>query len=233
MSKHQSYYMVIPAEIWDATISAKAMILYGHITVLSNKKKYCYASNSYFEEVMKSSSSTIKRIMNELESNGFIHREIIYKEGTKEVEERKIFLNLGMVKNEPNPGSINEPSPSITVDPDNSTRTNNTRTNTKSGDELLLDKIIEIYPGNANARQPLLKALKALSTEEKKLAIKNVKRYKAVANGYYLNLRNYLESKAFSEAELLKKEDANKLKNRTTKPDTKTLNNKATDYENF
>lgn len=37
----QSYYMNIPAEVWDSELTAKAMILYGHISVLSNKKKYC------------------------------------------------------------------------------------------------------------------------------------------------------------------------------------------------
>jgi hypothetical protein len=96
--------------------------------------------------------------------------------------------------------------------------TNNKETNnkdTKSGDELLLDKIIEIYPGNINSKTPLLKALKVLTKEEKILAIKNIERYKKAANGYYLNLRNYLESKAFSEIELKKKEESNKLKTGT------------------
>jgi len=81
-----------------------------------------------------------------------------------------------------------------------------------SGDEKLLNKIIETYPGNINAKAPLLKALKELSKEEKILAIKNIDRYKKAANGFYLNLRNYLESKAFSEVELSKKEYNNKLK---------------------
>jgi hypothetical protein len=98
-----------------------------------------------------------------------------------------------------------------------------------SGDEILLNKIIELYPGNVNAREPLLKALQSLTKEEKILAVKNIERYKIAANGFYHNLRNYIQSKAFSEIELTKKEQANKLKNRTNKPDTKTFN---TDYEN-
>jgi hypothetical protein len=99
-----------------------------------------------------------------------------------------------------------------------------------SSDEILLNKIIELYPGNVNARGPLLKALQSLTKEEKILAIKNIERYKIAANGFYLNLKNYLESKAFSEIELTKKEQANKLKNKTNKPDTKTFNG---NYENF
>ena len=90
-------------------------------------------------------------------------------------------------------------------------------------DEKLLNKIIEIYPGNINSKIPLLKALISLSKEEKILAIKNIDRYKKAANGYYLNLRNYLESKAFSEIELKKKEESNKLKFGTNKPDRKSV----------
>ena len=126
MSKHQSYYMVIPAEVWESNISAKAMILYGHIQVLANKHKYCFASNSYFEKAMKTSGSTIKRAMKELEDNNLITREMIYKEDSKEIEERKIYLNIGMTKNDPSPKVKNEPRPMVTDDLDNTTRSKKT-----------------------------------------------------------------------------------------------------------
>lgn len=223
MSKHQSYYMVLPSEIWDAEITARAMILYGHITVLANKKKYCYANNAYFEKTMKSSNSSIARAMKELEDKGFIRREIIYKENSKEIEERKIFLTTGIVTDDNSPIVTDDNSPIITDDLDNSTSSNKTRPNNKNSDELLLDKIIEQYPGNVNTKGPILTALKSLTKEEKILALKNLERYTKAANGYYLNLRNYLESKAFSERELLKKET--KLKKQDT-TDTKTFSGK-------
>ena len=72
--------------------------------------------------------------------------------------------------------------------------------------EILLDKIIERYPGSINARGPMLKALKQLDTEERKLALKNIDRYSKAWEGWYHNLRNYLESKQFSESELSKRE---------------------------
>lgn len=231
MSKHQSYYMVIPAEIWEATISAKAMILYGHISVLANKKKYCYANNAYFEEVMKSSKSTIKRIMNELETAGFIHRELIFKEDSNEVEERKIFLNLGIVKNEPRPGSINEPSPGITDEPDNNTRSNNTRSNNKLDDASvnidikdfygkLFFKIIEAYPKNrVGNRQHGLKKFNTLSIEEAKLAALNLKRYLNVAGTFVKSLQNYVIEKCFTE-EWLSAEELNQKSKISTNQDS-------------
>jgi len=85
----------------------------------------------------------------------------------------------------------------------------------KSGIEVLLDKIIERYPGNIKARGPMLKALKQLDTEEKKLALKNLDRYTQAWAGYHHNLLNYLEGKQFLDRELIKRETKQK-KNHTT-----------------
>jgi hypothetical protein len=89
-----SYYMVIPAEVWEAPITAKAMILFGHISVLANKEKFCWANNLYFTKVMNISESTVCRCLNELEEQDFIYRELIYFPGTKQVKERRIFINV-------------------------------------------------------------------------------------------------------------------------------------------
>ena len=83
--------------------------------------------------------------------------------------------------------------------------------------EILLDKIIERYPGSINSRGPMLKALKQLNTEERKLALKNIDRYTKAWEGWYHNLRNYLESKQFSESELTKRETKQKANNTSTK----------------
>jgi transcriptional regulator of NAD metabolism len=139
--KQQSYYMVIPPQVWDSEISAKAMILYGHISVLANKHGYCYAFNQYFETVMKSSASTIQRCFLELEESGLITRKLIYKPGTKEVEKRKIFLNIGIVKDDNRPIVKNDYTPIVKDDTDNSTSSNttslpNTIKNNKLGSSL-------------------------------------------------------------------------------------------------
>jgi len=231
--------MVIPSEIWDANITAKAMVLYGHITVLSNKKKYCYASNNYFEEVMKCSSSVIKRAIKELEDNQFIKREFVYKGDSKEIEERKIYLTTGMVKNEPSPMVKNEPRAMVSDDLDNTTRLNNTRNNSKldvpSSDNVNKDfygkiffKIVEAYPKNRiGNRQHGLKKFNTLTKEEAKLAAINLKRYLAVAGTFVKSLQNYITEQCFTES-WLQAEELNK-KTKTNK-DTKTF---IQDYDNI
>lgn len=223
MEKHQSYYMVIPAEIWEAPITARAMILYGHIMVLTNKKKYCYATNAYFEKVMKSSSSSIKRAMKELEDNNLIIREVYYKENSKEIEERKIFLNLGMIKSDLRAIVIDDLTPGATVDPDNKTRLNKTRSNSildvPSDEDIkgkMFFKLVDMYPKNrVGNRQHGLKKYKALDIEQAKLALVNLKRYLKVAGTYTKNLQNYITEECYTEAWLQLEETKSKPKDIT------------------
>ena len=222
----QSYYMNIPAEVWDSELTAKAMILYGHVSVLSNKKKYCYATNGYFEKVMKCSTSTITRCLKELEGIGIITRENIYHEGTKHIEMRKIYLNIGIIKNEYRPVIKNEHTPVITDEPDNTTSNNNKISNNKNNIKItrVYDYFIENYPKNRiNAKGPVIKYLKALSDEDLKLTIKNLNRYLTIANGYVKNIRNYLEQECWTEAWLSAEEDSRNNKQNTNKTDTKTF----------
>jgi hypothetical protein len=119
----QSYYMVIPAEVWESNLTAKAMILYGHISVLANNKKYCWATNDYFAKVMKISEATVKRCLLELEEQNFIFRDLIYFPNSKQVQERRIYLNVRAgFKKGLRPGLKNELRPGLKNDLDNSTR---------------------------------------------------------------------------------------------------------------
>ena len=99
----------------------------------------------------------------------------------------------------------------------------NIKINKKSGDDILLDKIIEKYPGNINARGPMLKALKQLTTEDKKLTYLNINRYKIAWEGFYHNLKNYLESRQWSDNELVKRE-TKKIDTTKYKSDGTTVN---------
>jgi hypothetical protein len=234
--KHQSYYMVIPAEVWDAEITAKAMILYGHIQVLANKKKYCYANNSYFAGVMKTSGSTIGRAMKELEDNNLIYRELVYKEGSKEVEERKIFLTIGIFTRDNRPIVNREHSPIVTSDQDNSTRSNNTRSNNKLDDSSVNDikgkiffKIVELYPANRiGNRQHGLKKFNKLDIEQAKLCALNLKRYLKAAGTYVKSLQNYIEEECWTEEWLKAEETKSKKLNKTN-----TKHNIPNNYDNI
>ncbi len=137
----QSYYMVIPAPVWNAEITAKAMILYGHVSVLAKKEGYCFANNKYFEKVMKMSSSTVQRCFVELESNGLIKRELIYKEGSKEVDTRKIYIfeHSSIIKSDNRPVITEDNRSVVSDDQDNSTRVNSTSINrTRNNNKITL-----------------------------------------------------------------------------------------------
>ena len=223
----QSYYMNIPAEVWDGGITAKAMILYGHISVLSNKKKYCYATNGYFEKVMKCSTSTITRCLKELEGIGIVTRQNIYKEDTKHIEMRKIFLNIGIVKNEHRPVVKNDHRPVVTGDQDNSTSNNTKISNILDGtsdDDIkgkIFFKIVDHYPKNRiGNRQHGLKKFKVLTIDNAKLAARNLKRYLSLSEGFHKSLQNYIAEECYSEdwlkAEETKNDKQNKDKNNVT-----------------
>lgn len=97
-----NYFAVIPAPIlFDKNLSERDKILFAHIMTLTRKEGFCYASNRYFEEVMDCTDRTITRSLKSLEDNGYIRREMHYREGTKEIENRYIYVSLGMVKNDP------------------------------------------------------------------------------------------------------------------------------------
>jgi len=228
----EAYYMVIPAKVWDTEISAGSVLTYGHISVLANKKGFCYASNSYFMKKLKCSVSTIKRYMNELEDLGLITRSVTYAKDSKEIEERRIYLvNPARSIDEPSPMVIDEPTGRVTNEPDNTTRFNTTRSNSKSNEILgkIFFKIVEVYPKNRiGNRQHGLKKFEKLDIQQAKLAGKNLKRYLNVAGKFVKNLQNYIEEECYTEEWLkLQEETNNKHKDITN---TKTFDD---NYDNI
>jgi predicted transcriptional regulator len=129
--KQYSYYMVIPAEVWlSETLSNNAKLLFGHLQVFSQKEKYCFAGNKRLSKIMKVSENTIIEYLKELDENGFITRQLIYKENSKQVLERRIFINVGIITR---PGNEINPQPLVTktipglvtkTTPDNTTSIN-------------------------------------------------------------------------------------------------------------
>lgn len=89
----QSYYAIIPANVrYDKQLTPNAKLLYGEITALCNEKGYCWASNSYFASLYEVEKETISRWISKLEENKYIKTQLIYRENTKAVEERRIYL---------------------------------------------------------------------------------------------------------------------------------------------
>lgn len=94
-SINKSYYAIIPANVrYDEDLTPNAKLLYGEITALCNEKGYCWASNDYFAELYKTSTRTISRWIKQLISKGYIISNLIYRKGTKEVEQRHLYISF-------------------------------------------------------------------------------------------------------------------------------------------
>lgn len=90
----KSYYAIIPAEVrYDEELPPNAKLLYGEITSLCNEKGYCWATNQYFADLYHCSVSAVKKWISALVKKGYISLELIYKEGTKQVLQRKLYIN--------------------------------------------------------------------------------------------------------------------------------------------
>ncbi len=231
MRNKESYYMNIPATVWDTELNPKAILCYGHITVLANKGGFCYANNKYFEQKLGVSTTTVGRYLNELEDLGVIKRTLIYAEDGKTVKERRIYLNTAVITSEHSPIITDEQSPIFTHEQDNTTRNNNTSINILDDDikGKIFFKIVELYPKNrVGNRQHGLKKFKQLDIDQAKLAATNLKRYLTVADQYVKSLQNYIDQECYSEA-WLKAEEETKNK----KTDIKGTKTFTTNYENF
>ena len=99
MSEKKSYYAIIPANVrYDESLPANAKLLYGEITALCNAEGYCWASNKYFADLYGVSVVSISKWINALADRGYLSSQIIYKEGTKEIDKRYITILYDPIK---------------------------------------------------------------------------------------------------------------------------------------
>lgn len=89
-----NYYAIIPANVrYDEDLKDKAKLLYGEITCLSNEYGCCFASNKYFANLYKVSTTTISLLIKNLIDRGYITSQIVYKEGSKEILNRYLKIS--------------------------------------------------------------------------------------------------------------------------------------------
>lgn len=199
--QQKAYYAIIPANVrYDKDLVPNAKLLYGEITALCNEKGYCWASNQYFAEIYNVSDRTIKNWISQLVDKGYIQRSVKYREGTKEIEQRKLFIgrenNFATPGNYvPDPRENNFTSPSENNFPVNNTSINNTFNNTniykgkKKQKSETVNSVIAEYTENKDlqdalhdfvdmrtkARKPLtVRAMKLSLNELDKLAVDDV-----------------------------------------------------------
>ena len=84
----------IPKEIWlNKDLSTNEKILLAEIDSLGGLSDGCFASNQYLAEFFGLSKDRISKLISGLKNKGYITVELVYKEGTCEVDKRIIKLN--------------------------------------------------------------------------------------------------------------------------------------------
>lgn len=94
-----NYFAIIPAVVrYDEDLTPNAKLLFAEITTLTEKEGVCWASDNYFMKLYNVKRQTIQRWLKDLEDKGHIKREIVYKQGSKEVDKRFIRVCTGMLQ---------------------------------------------------------------------------------------------------------------------------------------
>lgn len=92
MTEQPSYYSILTANVrYDKRLRASEKVFFSEITALSNKYGYCTASNRYFANLYEVSKDTVSTWVSDLVKLGYVKREEIRSEQTKEVIERRLY----------------------------------------------------------------------------------------------------------------------------------------------
>lgn len=172
----RNYYAIIPANVrYDRDLIPSAKLLYGEITALCNEKGFCWAKTQYFQDLYGVSRISIQKWLKSLEVNGYISREVIYKENSKEVDKRVIRI-------------VNTPSKEKLTE-------NNTSNNTINEEEDIYkykeihDKIITLSEKNTEHARKILQVYQFLKNAN--VSIKDINEIIEFLYGniQYLNAR--------------------------------------------
>ena len=201
----------IPKDIWlNKDLSTNEKILLAEIDSLGGSSNGCFASNQYFADFFDLSKDRISRLVSGLKNKGYITVELIYKEGTCEVDKRIIKLNpysyfyQGVQNHQ---GGIGENTKDIT---NNYNINNNNKTSKKKSTKEPRHKYGEFK--NVLLSDKDLEKLKAEYGEElvEKYIKKmdgwielNGRRYK----NYYLALRQWMNKEVSKKQEKVEKQE--------------------------
>ena len=155
----------IPAEIWlneDLSLQEKALL--ADIDSFCSRYESCYASNEHFAKFIGVSTRRIKDIIKGLEDKKIIEREIVYKQGTKEIQKRLLRLPYPSGRNLHGGGEEKFPTPGEENCPESNTCISNT--NKSNTTEY---KIKRARTREADCSPELAEALNAFAEHRKKL----------------------------------------------------------------
>lgn len=194
-----NYYAIIPATVrYDKNLTASAKLLYAEITSLTHKTGYCYATNEYFAELYGVNQNTVREWLVQLEKAGYINREIVYKENTKEVSERRIRISES-------PHLIFQPTPLHDFKGENNKDMNIKLENTPYNpprDEIDFDSFKERWNRNASNHDNIPKVT-LMTTERKKALLARLHDLKS--NGYLDTIDSFFAKvgEAYDNSEFL------------------------------
>ena len=210
----RNYYAIIPANVrYDKNLKDKAKLLYGEITALCNEKGYCWASNRYFAELYSVSIKTISTLIKNLIDNGYIYSEIIYKDGSKEIDKRYLKLvnnPIENIVNTPMEEKVNTPMEEKVNTPmeekikDNNTIFNNTIINNKKekkkkpsskNNKSEIDMLIEEYTNKKKNKNTLIEFVKHRKSLKAPMTTRALKQL--------MNKLNSLATNDFTKIEIL------------------------------
>lgn len=166
MSEEQlkSYYAIIPANVrYDPDLTPNAKLLYGEITALTNEKGYCWATNKYFANLYKCTPQAISKWTKILEKKNYITIKYVYKDNSKEIDQRiiclvdKVSTNINGVSTNVSEVSTNDEEGYQQKVKENNTSSNNTFNNTYYINKELNDLFIDFLK--------MRKQLKAVNSE--------------------------------------------------------------------
>lgn len=143
-----SYYAIIPASVrYDKELRPNEKLLYGEITALCGVNGYCWGTNQYFADLYGVSDRMVREWISHLKERGYIDIKMIYKEGTKEVLERRIYIVPIISTVDEDPPEENFPTPGKKVPEtpgkkfptpeEKKFRENNTRVNNTSMNNII------------------------------------------------------------------------------------------------
>lgn len=174
MNERPSYFSILTADVrYDDRLKANEKIMYSEITALSNKYGYCSASNTYFAKLYKVHKDTISDWINNLKKYGYIKVVLERKDGTKQINKRKIYINNSYIDKELDPIGENAYTLSVKtpipyrenyrypigeITEENNTRLNITRCNNNDDEADWKQKIIGEW-NNLDDNIPKLQAL--------------------------------------------------------------------------
>ena len=94
LSTKANYFSVMPGAVrYDQDLSYFSKVLYSEVSALANKEGYCYANNAYFKNLYHVDERTIIRTINQLVEKEYLIKKIIYADDSKQVLERRLYLN--------------------------------------------------------------------------------------------------------------------------------------------